>query len=104
MSKHERYNRPNFEKKEEPVVEKKEEVVETKEAPIPKPKKAKVKTDLNLRTAPEVADNIMCVLKQGTEVEIMDLETEPGWLNIVCEPINGVEMRGFVMSEFISQE
>ena len=84
---------------------KKKEVKEEKKKPVKKKvKKGIVNTNaLNVRTAPEKGDNIICIIRKGAEVVINDLDGVIGWLNITVEATPGVKVTGFVMAEFIKE-
>lgn len=84
---------------------KKEEVKEVKKRVPKKPvKKGIVDTNaLNVRTAPEKGNNIICVIRKGAEVVINDLDGVIGWLNITVEATPGVKVTGYVMSTFIKE-
>ena len=59
-----------------------------------KPKKAEVLTLLNFRTAPEIAENVLFILKPGTEIEIAEDLGE--WLKVTHEKITGYIMAQYV--------
>lgn len=78
---------------------------EEKKKPVKKKvKKGIVDTNaLNVRTAPEKGDNVICIIRKGAEVVINDLDGVIGWLNITVEATPGVKVTGFVMAEFIKE-
>lgn len=112
MGKHERYEARRRERAETEINEEKvnveEEITpietvteEDKVDGIPKPIKFFTVTAayLNVRTEPKEGDNVMCVIKKDTTGIINFVSGE--WTNITVSPINGVEVTGYVMSEFI---
>ena len=92
--------------KEEKVEEKEEpaEVVEEKpkEKKAPKPVKAVVEGDfknLNVRSTPEVGNNIITELPKGTVVELLEKFDE--WSFIRFAAPNGLNGEAYVMTKFL---
>lgn len=125
MSKNNRYNRefrtPEEVKKEreaekvveetvEPVADDKTDELKTEvkeEKPVtPEIKHGSVNVELlNVRTAPEVGDNIIGKLKKNTIVEIITKGgTSNDWYFVKGEMITGVSVSGYVMSKYIDED
>lgn len=132
MTKKNRYNRefrtPEEVKKEreaekaveetvEPVADDKTDELksEVEEEPVPKPapeelipevKRGTVIAELlNVRTAPEVGDNIIGTFKKGTKIEIITKGgTSNDWFFVKGEMLTGVSVSGYVMSKYIEED
>ena len=78
----------------------------TPEEQIPEVKHGTVIAELlNVRTAPEVGDNVIGKLKKNTPVEII---TKGGasndWYFVKGEMATGISVSGYVMSKFIKED
>lgn len=61
-----------------------------------KPKKGEVLTLLYFRSAPEIADNVLSILKKGSELEITEDLGE--WLKVTHE-----KSTGYVMAQYVKR-
>ena len=61
-----------------------------------KPKKGEVLTLLNFRSAPEIADNVLFILKDRSELEITEDLGE--WLKVTYE-----KNTGYVMAQYVKR-
>lgn len=128
MSKNNRYNRefrtPEEVKKEREAEKAVEETVEPVEDDKTDELKTEVKEEkpvtpvtpeikhgivicelLNVRTAPEVGDNIIGKLKKNTIVEIITKGgTSNDWYFVKGEMATGVSVSGYVMSKYIKED
>lgn len=132
MSKKNRYNRefrtPEEIKKEHEAEKAVEETVESvaddktdelktevEEEPVPKPAPEELIPEvkhgtviaelLNVRTSPEVRDNIIGKLKRYTSVDIITKGgTDNTWLFVKGEMVTGVSVSGYVMSKYIDED
>ena len=125
MTKKNRYNRefrtPEEVKKEreaekavketvEPVADDKTDELKTEvkeEKPVtPEVKRGTVIAELlNVRSAPEVGDNIIGKLKRYTRVDIITTGgTDNTWFFIKGEMAKGVSVSGYVMSKYIDED
>ena len=60
---------------------------------------------LNVRTAPEVGDNVIGKLKKNTPVEIITKGgTSNDWYFVKGEMITGISVSGYVMSKYIEED
>lgn len=89
---------------EEVVEEKEEEAPAEKEVEEPTTKTTKAVVDgdfknLNVRTTPEIGDNIIAELPKGTEVEVIKNFGE--WSYIRFETKTGLNGEAYVMAKFL---
>lgn len=60
---------------------------------------------LNVRTAPEVGDNVIGKLKKDTKVEIITKGgTDNTWFFVKGEMATGISVSGYVMSKYIEED
>lgn len=105
----------------EPVADDKTDELKTEveEEPVPKPapeelisadepevKRGTVIAELlNVRTAPEVGDNVIGKLKKNTPVEIITkVGTDNTWFFVKGEMAIGISVSGYVMSKYIDED
>lgn len=71
----------------------------------PEVRKGKVNCELlNIRTDAKFGDNIIGRVKKDTIVTIYTIGgIDSEWLNVECEVVPGVTVRGFVMSKYIEE-
>lgn len=71
----------------------------------PEVRKGKVNCELlNIRTQPKFGDNIIGRAKKDTDVTIYTIGgIDSEWLNVECEVVPGVTVRGFAMSKYIEE-
>lgn len=96
-----------------------EETKEIEEEPVPKPAPEELIPDdkpevkhgtviaelLNVRSAPEVGDNIIGKLKRHTSVDIITKGgTDNTWFFVKGEMTTGVSVSGYVMSKYIEED
>ena len=87
--------------KSETPEEKVEEKEEVKDPPTRNPYRVIVSA-LNIRVTPSDDGDIMCVLKKDTPLVINSMEGE--WANVTAIPVTGIEVTGYVMTEFIEED
>lgn len=96
------------------ITEKIQEAKEVEEEPVPKPAPEELIPEvkhgtviaelLNVRSAPEVGDNIIGKLKKNTIVEIITKGgTSNDWYFVKGEMATGISVSGYVMSKFIKE-
>lgn len=92
-----------------------EETKEIEEEPVPKPapeelipevKRGTVIAELlNVRSAPEIGDNIIGKLKRHTHVDVITKGgTDNTWFFVKGEMVTGVSVSGYVMSKYIDED
>lgn len=95
---------PKDEPTTEPEVEKEEEAPAEKEVEEPTTKTTKAVVDgdfknLNVRTTPEIGNNIIAELPKGTEVEVIENFGE--WSYIRFRANTGLNGEAYVMAKFL---
>lgn len=101
------------------IAEKIQEAKEIEEEPVPKPAPEELIPDdkpeikhgtviaelLNVRSAPEVGDNIIGKLKRYTRVDIITKGgTSNDWYFVKGEMATGISVSGYVMSKYIEED
>ena len=87
--------KPKVEPEVKPAVEESETKV------VERPKAKVIANKLNLRTDATREASVMAILNKGTVVELIATDEDCTWSMVSCEPVAGVKMEGFVMSEFL---